>query len=263
MELGICGKNALVTGASRGIGKGVAEALAAEGVNLLLVARSQDLLARNADEISARYDVDARHLAVDFGEQNAVDSVLQAAHHHFKRVDILINISGGPRTGSAMDIDAAEYRQQFDFMVSPFVDLTRHVALSMAENKWGRVISVASSGVIQPIRDLAISNVLRSGLVSWNRTLAHELAPYGVTVNTLIPGRIHTERVDEIDRGRAYKTGRNLNEIIAESRASIPMRRYGTVKEFSAMAAFLASEQAGYITGSCIRVDGGLVASVF
>ena len=133
----------------------------------------------------------------------------------------------------------------------------------MVERKWGRIISIASSGVIQPIRELALSNTLRSEIVNWNKSLANEIAPWGVTVNTLIPGRIHTERVDEIDQIRADKAHRHVNDIISESCAAIPMNRYGTVKEIASTAVFLASRQAAYITGSCIRVDGGLISSVF
>lgn len=263
MDLGIRNKTALVFGASRGIGRGIAEELAAEGVNLLLAARSEETLKNIALQISQQYQVKVNYLAVDIGKVGAVDTILSMVERTVGNIDILVNISGGPTALATSDVPGAEYTRQFDLMVSPFIDISRLIGASMAQRKWGRIITVASSGVEQPINDLALSNVLRLGLAVWNKTLAGELAKSGVTVNTLIPGRIHTERVEELDRSRAVKSGKPVNVVISESLASIPTKRYGTVKEFAAMATFLASERASYITGSCIRIDGGLVGSVF
>lgn len=263
MEMGIRGKSALVFGASRGIGNGIAEELAGEGVNLLMVARSEQRLANSAARIVDKYGVRVEYLAVDLGDAWVVSKVLEKAAQAYGMIDILVNISGGPKVGSVMATASEEYRGQFDQMVAPFIDITRGLAAGMIKKNWGRIITIASSGVMQPIPDLAISNVLRSALVNWNRTLATELAPFGVTVNTMVPGRIHTERVDEVDQLRAEKAGTQVARIVENSQASIPMKRYGTVREFSATAVFLVSQQAGYITGSCIRVDGGLVTSTF
>ena len=165
--------------------------------------------------------------------------------------------------GDVREIPAAEYERHFQGMVASLIDITRLVVADMAVRRWGRVVTVASSGVTQPIKGLAVSNTLRAGLVAWNKTLAAEVAGDGITVNTLIPGRIATGRLASIDRQRAAASGVSYQELVARSHAAIPAGRYGTVEEFAATAAFLCSEQAAYITGSCIRVDGGLVASIY
>lgn len=263
MDMGIQGKNALVFGASRGIGHGIARGLAAEGVNLLLVARSQERLAQHAAQIAAEFRVKVDYVALDLADAELASKVLKQAQQSLGEIDILVNISGGPKVGSAMDTESGEYLAQFQQMVAPFIDVTRSVARGMMQRQWGRIITVASSGVMQPIKDLTVSNTLRASLLNWNRTLAMELAPFGVTVNTLIPGRIHTERVDEVDQQRATRAGLDVAQVAQSSQAAIPMKRYGTVREFSSAAVFLASDAASYITGSCIRVDGGLVTSTF
>lgn len=263
MDLGIRTKNAIVMGASRGLGKGIAEELAREGVNLFLVARTHAILEEQSDKIAQKYGVKVYFLAIDLCESEAANKIFVSANQHFKDIDILVNISGGPRAAAAMEVESTEYKQEFDKMLAPLIDLTRQVARGMIERKWGRIISVASSGVVQPLQDLVISNLLRSGLVSWSKTLANELAPFNITVNTLLPGRIHTPRIDELDQARANKTGHTFEAVVAHSQASIPMKRYGTVREFASVAAFLASTCASYITGSCIRVDGGMISSIF
>jgi len=263
MELGIKGKTALVFGASRGIGKGIASALASEGVNLLLVARSENKLQMLAEELSDKYSIETSCVALDISAVGAVEKLLSAVAELPVNIDILINISGGPRVAAAMHAEGQHYQAQFNPMVAFFIDISRKLAKTMMKNNWGRIVTVASSGVTQPIKDLAISNSLRAALVSWNKTLATELAGHGVTVNTLIPGRIHTERVDEIDQKRAEAQNIDISSVVERSHAGIPAGRYGTVEEFASTAIFLSSQPAGYITGSCIRVDGGLIASIF
>jgi 3-oxoacyl-[acyl-carrier protein] reductase len=132
----------------------------------------------------------------------------------------------------------------------------------MRQRRWGRILTVVSSGVVQPIPNLALSNTLRLSLVGWSKTLAAEVAAAGVTVNMVMPGRIHTERVNEIDQLAAKTTGKNVDDIVAESKAAIPAGRYGTVEEIAAVAAFLVSAPASYVTGSITRVDGGYVKAI-
>jgi 3-oxoacyl-[acyl-carrier protein] reductase len=147
-------------------------------------------------------------------------------------------------------------------MVTAIIRITGHFLPGMRERKWGRILSVASSGVVQPIPNLGLSNTVRSALIGWSKTLSSEVAADGVTVNVVVPGRIQTERVNEIDEHAAKRTNVSVDEIARESRKSIPAGRYGTVEEFGAVAAFLSSTAASYVTGSIIRVDGGLIRSI-
>ncbi|QTL36853.1 SDR family oxidoreductase [Pseudoalteromonas viridis] len=262
MDLGIAGKSALVFGASRGIGQGIAQALAAEGVNVFLVARNAEALASNAAQLSREFGVRVEWLAMDVYAQPVAHLLAQLTQQNWD-IDILVNISGGPQIGSASDSGAEQYQTQFQGMVGFFIEISRQLAQPMATRKWGRILTVGSSGVCQPIKDLAISNTLRSALIAWNKTFSDEVAASGITINTLLPGRIQTERVNEIDQARAARTGVSQAQIVAQSTATIPARRYGCVTEFSATAAFLCSQGAAYITGSCIRVDGGLIRSTY
>ncbi len=161
-----------------------------------------------------------------------------------------------------VDADLALLAKQFDMMVLRVMALAQALLPGMRERGWGRIVTVGSSGVVQPIPNLGLSNALRSALVGWSKSLANEVAAEGVTVNMILPGRIHTERVDELDAAASKRTGQSLEEARAASRASIPAGRYGTVEEFARVAAFLASDAASYVTGSLVRCDGGSIRSV-
>ena len=152
--------------------------------------------------------------------------------------------------------------QQIETILKNIIKITAGCLPHMIKNKWGRVITVTSSGAIQPIDNLAISNIVRGALVGWSKSLSNEVAKYGITVNTLLPGRIQTERLKELDELIAKKKNTSRQEIIKESQSNIPTKRYGTVEEFASVATFLSSANASYITGSQIRCDGGLIKSV-
>jgi 3-oxoacyl-[acyl-carrier protein] reductase len=262
MDLGIAGKKALVMSSSRGLGLGIAEALAAEGADVLLTGRSEDRLRAAAEAITARGAGRAAFVTVDLTEASAADTLAEAAEAHLGQVDILVNNTGGPPPGKIMDAEPDVLAAQFDAMVMRVAALTKRLLPGMRERGWGRVITVASSGVVQPIPNLGLSNAIRSALVGWSKSLSNDVAGDGVTVNMLLPGRIHTERVDELDAAASKRTGKSLDETRAASRATIPAGRYGTVEEFAAVAAFLASERASYVTGSLVRCDGGAIRSV-
>ena len=174
----------------------------------------------------------------------------------------LVLNTGGPPPGTAADTTDALWSAQFEAMFLSVVRLTRLALPGMRKRGFGRIIAVVSSGVIQPIPNLAISNAIRLALVGWAKTLATEVAGQGITVNCLAPGRIATDRVAELDQGRAKREGISLDEVERQSRAAIPAGRYGESEEFASMAAFLASQQASYVTGSVIRIDGGMIRSV-
>lgn len=260
MDLGLKGKRALVLGASRGLGRGIAQALAAEGCHLLVAARNAERLGQAAADLRS-HGVSVTEQTVDLGDRASVAALIQAAQAG-GGVDILVGISGGPPPGGALGIADEAWHGHFDSMLFGLARLTEAVIAGMRAQHWGRVLMVASSGVVQPIPTLGLANTLRAGLVAWCKTLAGEVAADGVTVNVLLPGRIATERVGELDEAAARRQGIDIDKVRSASAATIPMGRYGTVEEFAAMAAFLASEKASYVTGSLVRVDGGLVRSI-
>ncbi len=262
MQLDLQGRRALVLSSSRGLGLGVAEALAAEGASVMLVGRNRERLAEAAAAINTRSSGHAEFVCADLGDAGFVDKVRVAAVDAFKGIDILVNNTGGPPPGAAADIAPALLVTQFEAMVSRVIAMTTAVLPGMRAQKWGRVLTIGSSGVIQPIPNLALSNTLRSALVGWSKTLAGEVAGEGVCVNMLVPGRIGTDRVDELDETAAKRQGKSIEDVRAQSRASIPAGRYGDVAEFASVAAFLCSARASYVTGSVIRCDGGMIRNV-
>jgi len=177
-------------------------------------------------------------------------------------VDILINNTGGPPPTSAAGQDPALWAKQFQAMVLSVIAITDRVLPGMKSRGWGRIITSTSSGVIAPIPNLAISNALRLTLVGWSKTLAREVGKEGITVNIIVPGRIATSRVATLDNARAKREGRTVEEVAAESAATIPVGRYGKPEEYADVVAFLASERAAYLTGSVVRVDGGMITSI-
>ena len=262
MDFGISGKRALVLASSRGLGLGIAEALAAEGVNVLLCGRSADRLEANCAKINAAGKGKADYVLADLSQPDVVATLLAAVNEKLGGIDILINNTGGPTPGTSEDMSVEKLETYFQSMVLRIISLTNAVLPQMKAQGWGRIVTVASSSVVEPVPMLALSNTLRSALVGWSKTLSNEVAGYGVTSNMLLPGRIATDRIAELDNARAERSGKPIEEIRAESVASIPAGRLGTVEEFGAAGAFLCSNQAAYISGSLIRVDGGAVKSV-
>jgi 3-oxoacyl-[acyl-carrier protein] reductase len=258
MDLGLQGKRALVMGGSRGIGRGIAAALAAEGAAVAIVSREQAALDRTATEIGGT----VLPIAADLADREALAMAFRTIEGRLGGVDILVNNSGGPPPSGVSAIDPELWRRQFEMMVLNIIGLTDLALPGMRERRWGRILTVASSAVIQPIPSIGVSNTLRSALVGWSKTLAGEVGPFGITVNMLLPGRIATQRVEQLDASVAAAQGKTPAEIAERSAAEIPVRRYGTIEEFGAVTAFLASTQAGYVTGSMIRIDGGATRSV-
>ena len=262
MDLGLEGKRALVMSSSRGLGLGIAEALAAEGANVLLTGRSEDKLIAAAERINERGAGTAGWVAADLADPNAAEILVKAAEEAMGGVDCLLANTGGPPPGRMADADLTKLAQQFETMVLRVMQVAAGVVPGMKERGWGRILTIGSSGVVQPIPNLGLSNALRSSLVGWSKSLSNDLAGDGITVNMILPGRIHTERVDELDEAASKRTGKSLDETRAASRATIPAGRYGAVEEFAKVATFLVSDAASYVTGSLIRVDGGSIKSV-
>lgn len=262
MDLGLTGRRALVLASSKGLGAAIAGRLAAEGARVTITGRSADQLAVTAGSIKAATGAEVSTVVADLGAEGGVDAIVGGALSALGGVDILVNNTGGPAPGLASTVAPDAWQREFGQMAAPVFEITRRLLPDMRERRWGRILTVASSGVLQPIPNLPVSNALRASIVSWSKTLSMEVAAEGVTVNVILPGRIATDRTRQLDAAAAARTGKTPEAVMAESVATIPAGRYGTVDEFAAVAAFLASASASYVTGSVIRVDGGLIRSV-
>lgn len=261
MDLGVKGKTALVMGASSGLGRATAEALAREGCNLIIAARSEATLEEVAADLAGRYGVTVEAFALDLADAAGVDRACGLADRP-GGIDILVANSGGPPPSGALGVPEATWRSQFEQMVLAIIRIMDALVPPMRDRGWGRVVAIASSGVVQPIPTLAISNTLRASLMLYCKTLAAEVAGDGVTVNMVLPGRIKTARTDRLDAAAAERTGQSVDAIQAAAGAAIPVGRYGRPEEFGAVCAFLASARASYVTGSTIAVDGGAVRGI-
>lgn len=255
MDLELDGRRAVVMGASRGLGRAIASAFAAEGAHVTAVARTLELLTHLASECAPGT---VTPLSCDLSDTVAV----QGLEKVLRDTDILVLNGGGPPPGSAIDTTDAVWIAQFNTMFLSAVRIARVAIPGMRKRRYGRILIVVSSGVIQPIPNLVVSNSLRLALVGWAKTLANEVAADGVTVNCLAPGRIATDRVAALDQSRASREGIAVSEVERQSRALIPMGRYGEAVEFASIASFLASPRASYITGSILRVDGGMLRNI-
>ncbi|MAM84687.1 MAG: 3-oxoacyl-ACP reductase [Acidobacteria bacterium] len=261
MDYGLKGKNALVFGAGGGLGGAIAEALAAEGVCLFAADINEDALSAVTGRIRAAGG-EAHALVWDIADKNALERHAEAIDASHGGVDILVNNTGGPPPTTAAGVNRDEWMRYFGSMACSVFAVTDRFLSGMRARKFGRIITSTSSGVVAPIPNLGISNAVRMSLVGWSKTLSREVARDGVTANIILPGRIATARIRQLDAAKAKREDRTVAEVEAESTGSIPVGRYGDPAEYGAAAAFLASRQAGYITGSTIRVDGGLIASI-
>jgi 3-oxoacyl-[acyl-carrier protein] reductase len=262
VDLGIRGKVALVSASSKGLGRAVAEELASEGANLVMCARGEDALRQAADSIRKRSGVDVVEVAADVSEQSGLDRLARTALDKFGKVDILVTNSGGPPSGAFESFTSEAWESATRLLLTSAVGLTRAVLPGMKERRWGRILNVTSIAVKQPIDGLMLSNSLRAAVTGFARTLANEVAGFNITVNNIMPGYTHTDRVDHLARATGEKTGASAAEAFAKWEREIPMGRLGEPREFAALAAFLASERASYITGSSIAVDGGWIRSI-
>lgn len=261
MDLGIAGRVALVTAASSGLGRAIALALAAEGVRVAVTGRDEGRL-QDTVQACREQGVEAVGIIWDLAEYGRAGEVVDRVVAELGPVDVLVNNTGGPPPTSALGQDSDLWQRMYASMVLPVIGLTDAVVGGMRERGWGRIITSTSSGPISPIPNLGVSNTLRASLHSWSKTVAGEVAADGVTVNVIVPGKIATPRVESLDRARAERQGTSLSEVQEQGRASIPVGRYGDPAEYGAVAAFLASRQAAYVTGSVVRVDGGQIPSV-
>jgi 3-oxoacyl-[acyl-carrier protein] reductase len=262
MDLGIKGKVALVAAASRGLGRAVAEELAAEGATLVICSRKAETINQAGSEIAAATGAEILALECDVSDASEVVRLVQSGIERFGRIDILVTNTGGPPAGHFDTFTIEKWEAATRLLLHSAVELTRQVLPGMKERRWGRILNVTSIAVKQPIENLILSNSLRAAVTGMARTLANEVAAFGVTVNNIMPGYTRTERVEELAGMMAEKEGITPAEFVARWEREIPLRRLGEPREFAALAAFLVSERASYITGTSIPVDGGWIKSL-
>jgi 3-oxoacyl-[acyl-carrier protein] reductase len=263
MDLQLTGKRALICGGSSGLGRAVAAALVAEGAHVALLSRDAAKLKSVAEELTASGPGRAVWVAADLADHDTLLKAVDAAELQLGGpIEILLNNTGGPAPSGVQGLDPDLWRSQFEAMVLSVFRLTDRVLPGMKAAGWGRILNVASSSVVEPIANLGVSTALRSSVAGWAKTLAIEVAADGITVNTLLPGRIDTPRITQLDAARAAQTGGSAAEARAASEKTIPVGRIGRPEEFGAVAAFLASPVASYVTGSLVRVDGGAIRAI-
>lgn len=262
MDLGLEGRVAIVAAASKGLGRAVAEALAAEGARLLICARGREALEAARNTIDAIGDAEVSAIEADVSTVDGIERVHAAALEHFGRVDILVNNAGGPPSGPFESHGWDAWEKAVQLNLRSTVELTRRVLPGMRERKWGRILNVTSIAVKQPVDGLILSNSIRAAVTGWARTLANEVAADGVTVNNVMPGYTRTERVQQLNAATASREGIDVLEVQRRLESQIPMRRMGEPREFAALVAFLASERASYITAQSIAVDGGWIRAL-
>lgn len=261
MDLGLKGKVALVMASSRGLGQAMAVSLAREGVKVAVAGRNPEGLKKSIELIESVGGT-ALALTWDLSDATVIDGLVAQVEKELGPIDILINNTGGPPPTPALGQDPALWQKSFNDMVLSLIAITDRVLPGMRQRQWGRIITSTTSGAIAPIKNLAISNTLRAALLAWSKTLAAEVATDGITVNVIMPGRIATDRLRQLDEARAQRENISYDSVVQMSLKQIPMGRYGDPQEYGDAAAFLASQNASFITGSVIRVDGGQIQAI-
>ena len=261
MDLGIEGKWALVLGASKGIGASIARALGEERCNVIIGARNSDGIRKLASEIRIEHGVEVIPHAIDLTDAKAVADLCHKIENDWE-VDILLNNTGGPPPSGSRGVSDDVWSESVQGLLMTVIRLTEAAVKGMAARRWGRILTVASSGVVQPIPNLAVSNTVRSAAAGFSKSLAGEVAKDGITVNMILPGRINTGRLTQINTQNAERQGMTLEAFEEASLATIPAGRFGTPEEFAKVAVFLMSDHAGYVTGSMVRVDGGIIKGI-
>lgn len=261
MDLGIHGKVALVLASSRGLGQAMAVALAKEGAMVAVTGRNEEGLQQSVKLIEAARGK-ALALHWDLSDLSIIEGMVSKVEKELGPIDILINNTGGPPPTPAAGQDPVLWQKSFNDMVLSLIAITDRVLPNMRQRKWGRIITSTTSGAIAPIKNLAISNTLRAALLAWSKTLASEVAADGITVNIIMPGRVATDRLRQLDEARAKRENISYEAVVKASLSQIPMGRYGDPQEYGDVAAFLASQRASFINGSVIRVDGGQIQAI-
>ncbi|MBX7181655.1 MAG: SDR family oxidoreductase [Bacteroidia bacterium] len=257
MNITLFGKNALVGGSTRGIGKAIAIELAALGANVTLIARNENKLVETLSQLRSTPTQFHDYLVADFSN---CESLKAALSESTKKYHILVNNTGGPPGGPIVQAQETDFKSAFESHLLCNHLLVQHVIAGMKADNYGRIINIISTSVKQPIPGLGVSNTIRAAVANWSKTLSLELAPFGITVNNVLPGATDTDRIAEILENRSSKTGKSIDELREEMLHEVPMKRFASPSETAAAVAFLASPSAAYITGINLPVDGGRTA---
>jgi len=262
MNIDLTGKVAIVCGSTKGIGKAIAVELASLGCNVTLFARDKAAMHKTMNDLDSSRGQVHGFIAADFNDLRQVSSVIDAYTKANNHVHILVNNSGGPSPGNILEAEAQDFETAFTRHLLCNQEIVKAVVPAMKLERYGRIINVISTSVKVPIPGLGVSNTIRGAVASWAKTLATELAPFGITVNNILPGFTNTDRLNDIIRQRAAHAGISADELVKTMKEGIPARRFADPAETAALAGFLASPSAAYITGTSIRVDGGSTPSI-
>lgn len=263
MDLGIRGKTAIVCGSSQGLGRAIADALAEEGANLVINSRSPEKLAAVGAEITAATGVRVECVPADLTGPDGVEELVSAARGAFGAIDILVTNTGGPPAGAFESHSAETWSHAIAQNLESVVNLVRAVLPGMKERRWGRILNVTSISVKQPVAGLILSNSIRAGVTGFAKTVSNEVAAYNVTVNNVLPGFTRTERLIHLAEAVAEREECTVEEAYAGWEGEIPMGRLADPPELAAVAAFLCSDRASYVTGQSVAVDGGWIKGLF
>ncbi|MBI5868131.1 MAG: SDR family oxidoreductase [candidate division Zixibacteria bacterium] len=263
MDLGIRGKVALVTAASRGLGRAVALQLAREGARVAICSRSEEAISAAGDDIAERTGADVMAFAADVTSSADIATLVESVNRSLGGIDILVTNAGGPRSGLASEFSIDDYRAATELNLMSTISLCNAVVPLMRQNRWGRIVAITSVAARQPIGNLILSNTARAGVLGFTKTLSAQVAADGITVNSVCPGYTKTERIEELAAMYAASGKGTVAEFYLNIEKDVPMKRMGTPEEFANVVAFLASERASYVTGVALQIDGGWVKSLF
>jgi 3-oxoacyl-[acyl-carrier protein] reductase len=261
MELNLQNKTAIVAASSQGLGKAIAEQFVREGMNVVISSRREEKLEVVASELNQMGPGRVIFQKADLSNYEDIKLLVSRGVEEFGSLDILVNNAGGPPTGTFETITDDQWQNAFELNLLSYIRLVRE-ALPYLKKQGGRIVNIASSSIKEPIPGLLLSNTFRTGIIGLSKTLASELAPFGILVNTVAPGRIATDRVAQLDELNAEKAGTTKAEIEQKVKQGIPLGRYGEPEEFAKVVTFLVSDANGYMTGSSFLVDGGMVKSI-
>src|SRR3972149_2003431 len=259
MDLGLRGRVAIVLASSKGLGRAIALGLARGGARLSIWARGEDPLRKTEREVQEETGAEVLALSPVVARRESYKKLVEQTLQRFGQIDILVNNAGGPPAGPFLQLPETAWQEALNLNLLSTVFMTREVVSHMIPRRWGRIINLTSVSVKQPIENLILSNMARTGVVGVAKTLASELAPHNILVNNVCPGSFRTDRHYELARGRAQKLGITMEEYLEQQAKTIPLGRFGEPSEFADLVVFLASERASYITGATIQVDGGIV----